>query len=49
MTLPLLQSLWPSSAAIKYVVCRAILGLPSKYWEPVSAIVRRIWPGVRGA
>ena len=35
--------------AMKHTLCRAIGRLPTKYWAPLSAVLRRLWPGVRCA
>jgi len=34
---------------IKTIIWRIIATLPSRYWPPASAIVRRVWPGVSDA
>ena len=43
----------PASAAIaaaaKSVLCRAIAPYPVRWWPRLSAIVRRIWCGLRHA
>lgn len=36
-------------ARAKAIVCRMIAALPCGSWPVASAIVRRIWPGMRDA
>ena len=38
-----------TAAVVKSVICRLIAACPCWLWAPLSALVRRIWPGFESA